>query len=90
MRRRVAAVTAVLLGSAVAGVGATALPAGAAVSARQAGSAASAASEPSVTIRAIDREGKAVAATASLQLANSSANPVTLTSAHATSVPAAT
>ena len=88
MRRRVAAVTAVLLGSAVAGVGATALPAGAAVSARQAGSAASAASEPSVTIRAIDREGKAVAATASLQLANSSANPVTLTSAHATSVPA--
>lgn len=89
MRHSVAAVTAVLIGSA-AGVGAAALPAGAAVSARQLWSAVSAASEPSVTIKAIDRVGKAVAVIASLESAASSTVQDTLTSAHPTKVPAGT
>ncbi|MGD0703037.1 MAG: hypothetical protein ABSA02_24520 [Trebonia sp.] len=84
------AVTAALVGSVAAGVGVPALPAGAAVSAGQAGLAASAASEPSVTIKAIDREGKAVAVTASLESAASSAVQDTLTSGHAAKVPAGT
>ena len=78
MRRRIAVVAAVLLGTAAAGVGATALPAGAAVRAT---------GEPSVTVRAIDREGKAVAVTVSLESAASGDVQDTLTSAHATSVP---
>jgi len=88
MRRRVAAVTAVLVGSVAAGVSAVALPAGAAVGARQLGSAASATTEPSVTIKAIDREGNGVPVIASLESADSFAVQDTLTSAHATKVPA--
>lgn len=96
MRRRIAVVAAALLGSVAAGVGAAALPAGAtvsvghvgaAVSVGHVGSTASAASEPSVTVRAIDREGKAVAVTASLESTDSSAVQDTLTSSHATTVP---
>jgi hypothetical protein len=91
MRHRVTAVTAVLAGLAAAAVvGAEALPAAAAVSARQLGSAVSAASEPSVTIKAIDREGKAVAVTASLESVASYTVQDTLTSNHATKVPAGT
>jgi hypothetical protein len=77
MRRRIAAVTAVLVGIAVisGAAGVASLPARAA-----------AASEPSVTIKAIDREGNAVAVTASLELASSFSQRVTLTSAHASSV----
>src|SRR5215472_6541069 len=90
MRRRVAAVTAVLVGSVAAGVSAVALPAGAAVGARQLGSAASATTEPSVTIKAIDREGNGVPVIASLESADSFAVQDTLTSAHATKVPAGT
>jgi hypothetical protein len=87
MRRRIAVVAAVLAGSAAAGVGATAPPAGATVSAGRGGAAASAVSEPSVTVRAIDREGKAVAVTASFESADSSGVQDTLTSAHAAKVP---
>ncbi len=90
MRRRVAVVTAVLLGSVAAGVGAGSVPAGASVGAREAGAATSAASEPSVTVRAIDREGKAAAVTASLESAASYGIQDTLTSAHATKVPTGT
>lgn len=87
MRHRVLAVTAALVGLAAAGMGAAALPAGA-VSIKQPGSAVSAASEPLVMIKAIDREGKAVAVNASLESAASSTVADTLTSAHATKVPA--
>jgi hypothetical protein len=90
MRRRVAAVTAAVVGSVAVGVGAAAPPAGAAASAGQHGPAVSAAGEPSVTIKAIDREGKAVAVTASLESAASYNVQDTLTSGHATKVPAGT
>jgi hypothetical protein len=56
------------------------------VSAGRAG-ATSAVSEPLVTVRAIDREGKAVAVTASFESADSSGVQDTLTSAHAATVP---
>ena len=75
MRRRVAAVTAVLLGSVAAGVGAAALPA-----------RANAASVPSVTVRAIDREGKAVAVSVSLTSADTGDVHDTVSSARAGSV----
>lgn len=90
MRHRVAAVTAALVGSVVAGIGAAAPPAGAAVTARHFGVTVGAASEPSVTIKAIDREGKAVPVSASLESAASDDVQDTLTSAHAAKVPAGT
>jgi hypothetical protein len=83
MRRRVAVMTAVLVGL-VAGAGAVAIPAGAAVNTRE----VSAASEPSVTIKGIDREGKAVPVSASLESAGSFGFQQTLSSSHATKVPA--
>ena len=95
MRLRVAVVTAVLLGSVAAGAGVAALPAGAGVAAlptgvgvaaQPAGATVKATSEPSVTVKAIDREGKAVAVTAVLESAPFPGNWVTLTSAHATKV----
>ena len=78
MRRRIAAVTAVLVGSvavAVAGVSAGALPARAATG------------QASITVRAIDREGNTVAVIASLQSVASDNVMDTLTSAHTTAVP---
>jgi hypothetical protein len=88
MRRSVAVVAAVLLGS-IAAVGAGVAGA---IGTASAASAASAASEPSITIKAIDREGKAVAVTASLEspVISPSAINETLTSAHATAVPKGT
>jgi hypothetical protein len=93
MRRRIAVVAAVVLGTTAAGAGA-AVPAGAAVSPGKVTvspgktkAAAIGVGEPSVTVRAIDREGKAVAVTASFEPAGSAAAQETLTSAHATKVP---
>jgi len=74
-------------GKAAAGVGATALPAKATVSPGKAGAGAFGVGEPSVTVRAIDREGKAVAVTASFEPVGSSGFEDTLTSAHAAKVP---
>jgi hypothetical protein len=75
MRLRRAAVAAILTGSVLTGVTMASAPAGAA-------------QNPSITIRAIDREGKVVAVTASLQSPVVSATSIddTLTSAHATQV----
>jgi hypothetical protein len=69
--------------------GTLAIPVGVTSAASAAAAAAAAASEPSITIRAIDREGKTVAVTASLQspVVSPSAINETLTSAHATRVP---
>jgi hypothetical protein len=80
MRFRVAAMGAVLVAGSLTGAGLAAMgPAAATV-------------VPSVTIKAIDREGKAVQVTASLDSAGSSTGGVhdTLTSGHATAVPPGT
>lgn len=89
MRRCMAAVAAVLTGSVAAGVGVAALPARAAAGGVRAGAGVSAAAgQPSVTVRAIDREGKAVPVAASLDPAVGYGSDRTLTSAHATKVAA--
>jgi hypothetical protein len=85
MRRRNAAVTVVLAATAIGGTAVAVLPAGASVAPAHAMAAAVSAS-PAVTIRAIDREGKQVAVTASLQGLGGQYGPQ-LTSAHATPVP---
>jgi hypothetical protein len=79
MRLRRAALAAVLAGSVLAGVTTASAPAGAA-------------QNPTVTIRAIDRGGKVVPVTASLQSPVISPTGIdeTLTSAHATRVPRGT
>jgi hypothetical protein len=79
MRVRMAALAAVLAGSVLTGVVAASPPAGAA-------------SNPEITIRAIDREGKVIAVTASLQSPVISPTGIdeTLTSAHPTRVPRGT
>jgi len=76
MRLRGAALAVVLTGSVLTGVAAASAPAGAAAN-------------PAITIRAIDREGKLVAVTASLQSPVISPTGIdeTLTSAHPTRVP---
>jgi hypothetical protein len=79
MKLRVAVLSTVLLSSVLTGVAVASAPAGAA-------------SNPLITIRAIDREGKAVAVTASLQSPVISPTGIdeTLTSAHSTRVPRGT
>jgi hypothetical protein len=96
MRLRVAGVAAVLIGAAAAGIGAAASPVEAVVArtapAATAATAATASSSqnPSIAIRAIDREGKPVPVTATLQSARKNSPQYTLTSAHPTQVPKGT
>jgi hypothetical protein len=75
MRLRAAAVVAMLVGTAIAGAGVMGV------------SAVSAATEPSVTVKAIDREGKPVAVSASLQLASAYAGFWSVNSGQAVKVP---
>lgn len=74
MRRRVAAVAAALLGSVLTGMATMSAPAGAVTN-------------PAVTIRAIDREGKQVAVSASLQSLSPGVVDDTLSSSRPTRVP---
>ena len=75
MRLRVAVIVAMLMGSAVAGAGVVGV------------SAAGAAAEPSVTVKAIDREGKTVTVSASLQLASAYAGFWSVSSGQRVAVP---
>ena len=75
MRLRAAAVVAVLAGTAIAGAGVTGVQ------------AVNAATDPSVTVKAIDREGKPVAVSASLQLASAYAGFWSVSSGQAVTVP---
>lgn len=77
MMLRGAALAAVLTGSVLTGVAAASAPAGAAAN-------------PAITIRAIDREGKVVAVTASLQSLSAGRVDDTLSSARPTRVPRGT
>jgi hypothetical protein len=75
MRLRAAAIVAMLAGTAIAGSGVTSMP------------AVSAATDPSVTVKAIDREGNPVAVDASLQLAAAYAGFWQVSSGQAVKVP---
>jgi hypothetical protein len=83
----------VLIGAVAAGLGAAASPVGAVVartSSRVAVASASSSQNPSISIRAIDREGKQVPVTATLQSTRTNSFEYELTSAHPTTVPSGT